>query len=535
MEKEQLSAPGEKSSLRMKWWMWVIIGAGGLILVAAIVSQVSIKSLSRHIEHQMNSRLKGYTVRVGRVYFKPLPLSVGLSNVALVQNANPDPPMADVKWIYGSIHWRALLAGHLVGDILIDTPKLHLNLAHIREEEKSKVPLRQKGWQESIQAVLPIRINIITIRNGEVTYIDEGPAKPLQVREIFLKASNIRNISVPDKTYPSGIKMEARVFEKGALKLDGRANFLQEPYPGVKATVELAGIELADLTPVLKKANILIKKGTLSGKGAVEYAPDITEINLESVELKGPAIDYVTLPQTTEAEKERARAAARKAKEASTESSAKIRVGLLTISQGAFGFVNKSESPPFRLFIDNTNATMKNFSNRFAEGPSNLDLTGKFMGTGSTRITGTFRPEKKSPDFNVNVVIENTEMPAMSDLFRAYGDFDIKSGLFSFYSEVGVKDNMVKGYVKPLFKEMKIENRQEKGVIHKAYVGAVKGLSKLLRNEPRKEIATQTDISGPLEGPRPDTWQALVNLVRNAFIKAILPGFQREVGRPSSS
>jgi hypothetical protein len=40
------------------------------------------------------------------------------------------------------------------------------------------------------------------------------------------------------------------------------------------------------------------------------------------------------------------------------------------------------------------------------------------------------------------------------------------------------------------------------------------------------------DISGPLPDPRASTLQAVGNLVRNAFFKAILPGFDREGRAP---
>ncbi|PYM30645.1 MAG: hypothetical protein DMD80_03340 [Candidatus Rokuibacteriota bacterium] len=58
--------------------------------------------------------------------------------------------------------------------------------------------------------------------------------------------------------------------------------------------------------------------------------------------------------------------------------------------------------------------------------------------------------------------------------------------------------------------------------------------SKILENHPRREVATKADISGPLDSPRTSTWQVLVRLVENAFIKAILPGFEREAAQSRS-
>jgi hypothetical protein len=42
-------------------------------------------------------------------------------------------------------------------------------------------------------------------------------------------------------------------------------------------------------------------------------------------------------------------------------------------------------------------------------------------------------------------------------------------------------------------------------------------------------VATRVDISGPIDAPQSSTVEAIVKLVQNAFFKAILPGFEREV------
>jgi hypothetical protein len=93
----------------------------------------------------------------------------------------------------------------------------------------------------------------------------------------------------------------------------------------------------------------------------------------------------------------------------------------------------------------------------------------------------------------------------------------------------------VEGYIKPLFKDMKVyDARQdrEKSLFRKLYEGLVGGVAKLLENRPREEVATRTDLSGAVENPEASTWQVIVNLVRNAFFQAILPGFEKEIRSP---
>jgi hypothetical protein len=70
---------------------------------------------------------------------------------------------------------------------------------------------------------------------------------------------------------------------------------------------------------------------------------------------------------------------------------------------------------------------------------------------------------------------------------------------------------------------------KEKGVFKKLYEMLIGGVGKLLENRPREEVAAKADISGPISDPKTSTWQIITQLIRNAFFKAILPSFEREV------
>jgi hypothetical protein len=96
-----------------------------------------------------------------------------------------------------------------------------------------------------------------------------------------------------------------------------------------------------------------------------------------------------------------------------------------------------------------------------------------------------------------------------------------------------VKNGYVNGYVKPLFKDVQAfdpEQDRDKGFVRRLYERVIGGASKLLKNQPRKEVATKIDISGPLDAPQRSTLQAIGRLIQNAFFRAILPGFDRQVG-----
>ncbi len=513
----------------LKWVIGCIVALA--LLVTGLSYVVKSEMLRNYLEKEANRNLKGYTVRMGSAYFHPFTFSLDLKDLVLIQNASPKPPVASIEGLHASVHWRELLSRRLVGDVRIDRPKLYVNLKNVREEEKSKVPLKQKGWQEALFAIYPLKVNVFTIDDGDVTYIDEGPFPPLHLGHVRFTADNIRNIRYSDQAYPSPIELKATVFDKGSLSVRGNANFLAEPHATVKADIRLVDMALGPLRPITNRQNVAVEKGLLSTEGSLEYGLKTTSVALKKVAVTGVEVTYLHLTRTAPAEAERIEEAGKTAKELSNAPSTILSAELVTINHSSFGYLDKTTDPNYRVFVSDAELTVKNFTNQLSEKPATFELKGRFMGSGITEVTGSFVPETRTPDLHLTIKIEDTQMTAMSDLFRVYGKFDIESGFFSLYSELAVKGDRVQGYVKPLFRDMSVtdlRSPQEKSFFHKLYVAGVRAASKLLKNRPRQEVATQVDISGTIENPQASTMQIIGNLIKNAFFKAILPGFERE-------
>ena len=101
-----------------------------------------------------------------------------------------------------------------------------------------------------------------------------------------------------------------------------------------------------------------------------------------------------------------------------------------------------------------------------------------------------------------------------------------------FFSEMTVQRGAVDGYVKPFFKNVDVYDPaqdKDKGFFKQVYEGMVDGLVSLFKNEPRDQVATEAEVIGPLNDPRASTWDVLLNLVKNAFLKAIVPGFKQSI------
>jgi len=505
-----------------------------IVLVAYVVAFMLDEPLRRYTEAKMNRALKGYTARITALDFHPFGFSLELEGVTITQDEHPDPPVLRLERLSASVHWQALARGRLVADIELDKPIVHVNLPQVRRELEDPVPVKDRGWQEALEAVYPLKINHFEIRDGDVTYIDRGPFKPLRLSKFNLVTTNIRNVRSKDRVYPSEVRASAVAFESGRVAIDGHADFMAAPHPTFRGDVDLANIELDYFKPITNRYNVSVDKGELSARGTVEYGREVKTIELKHATVQGIHVDYIHTAQTDSAERQRAAEAKKAAKEVSNKPGVLVTIGELHLIKSTIGFVNTAVTPPYRVFITDTDAVLKNLTNHEMEGKAVAKLTGKFMGSGTAVAEATFEAEKSGPTFHIATRIEGVSVPSLNDLFRAYGRFDAAEGHFFLYVELAAKDGVITGYVKPLFKDMKVyAAEQEKGkpLARKVYERVVGGVAKLLENRSREEVATKSDVFGRIDNPQVSITDVVVRLVQNAFFKAILPGFDVEIGR----
>jgi hypothetical protein len=494
--------------------------------------------LRSQMEKNINRDLKGYSVQLPKLHFRLLDLSLTLKEMTVLQLAHPDTPVVYFPVINASIHWREILSGKLVAEFRLDQPKININLLQLHSETTSAVPLKERGWQQALEDIYPLKINSLKINNAIITYIDKDPKKPLVLSNLNLQATNIRNINLPDQVYPSTFHLDTAIFGTGHGTVDGNANFLREPYPGIKGRLTLKRVPLDYFNTVSALSSFSIQGGLLDASGKAEYSPTVKIAQLENLDIQGMKIDYIHSKRTAAVEKKRAAAVGKAARKLGNKPGLVIRADQVSLTGCTLGFVNKAAAKPYRLFLSDTDFHLSNFSNQFALGPAQARLKAKFMGSGITTATGNFRPEKSGPDFDLHVKIEDTELTAMNNLLRAYGDFDVSAGIFSLVTELHVKNGTISGYIKPFFKDITVYDRRsdkDQGIFHEMYEMMVGGAAGLLENRSQQEVATRAKISGSLGNPETSTWEIIGGLIKNAFFKAILHRFEKKAGSAEKS
>jgi hypothetical protein len=311
--------------------------------------------------------------------------------------------------------------------------------------------------------------------------------------------------------------------------LEGAANFLAVPHPGVKGELGAQSVRLDYFRPLIERAQLTALEGTLSAHGDFEFAPGIQTARLRQVTIAQANLQYLH-GASGRGQRQVRRKLVQEAKAAANQPGVRYRVDRLTVRKSRLGFVNESTRPPYLVSLDDTEVQLTNLSSQGAEGPAKLVVRGRFMGSGDSTVIAEFRPEAKSLDLLVDVHIQGTDMAAMNNLLRAHGKFDVRAGEFSLFSRLRIRDGHIRGYVKPLFRKMNVWDPGQdahKPLKRRLYEAAVGGVSTILENRVRDEVATVADLSGSVGRPDASTVQIVVRLVQNAFFRAILPGFER--------
>jgi hypothetical protein len=519
---------------RPRWWVIAAVVLTLLVFTVVIVASVAEEPLRRYAEGQANTALPGYHVSIGGVALHPFTLSVDVQDVVVRQDIHPDPPVLSITRVSADAELVALFSGQVGAAVRIDTPVFALNPKHVdgflRRRDKEVVKEQAEAWQDKIREAVAFR-GALYVTNGQLRYEEEaGDAEPLRLERIEVKVENITNRPEQNDEYPSTVRVNAQFPDESRMELGGRANLLSIPVPRVDADLRIDRLRLKNLLPVTRRFNVQCRDGALDVNGRLQYSKESTIVAIGDLRLEDAKIDYVHSAATKPKEVRRAKKVAETAKEAHQDPTVTVKIEHGKIAHSELGFVNKATDPDYRVFIADLDMDLDNLSNRLEEGTGVVTMTGKFMGSGRTVLKGTFRPEKPRPDFDLNVKIVRTNVEAFNNVLRAYGDMDTHRGMFAFFSELAVKDNAVRGYVKPLLKDVEVydpEQDKDKPVTKKIYEAVVGGVVGLLENKTRNEAATVTDLSGPVENPHANTWQVVEKLVQNAFFKAILPGFEQ--------
>lgn len=153
-----------KASSLPKWVWWMAIPLGILVIIVIAISFLD-EPLRAYAERELNRRLPAYVIQIRALDLHPLTLSLDLEDVIVRQKDHPDPPIAAVSKLHGSLQWSALLHGRLVTDESIEHPVIHFTRPQAKKELEAP-PEQKQSWQEALFAMQEVQSTRFASRMG---------------------------------------------------------------------------------------------------------------------------------------------------------------------------------------------------------------------------------------------------------------------------------------------------------------------------------------------------------------------------------
>ena len=210
-------------------------------------------------------------------------------------------------------------------------------------------------------------------------------------------------------------------------------------------------------------------------------------------------------------------------------------INSVNVDNASVHFRTYQKQIPVDVYLSQLNASVENLTN-VDQSITPLLTTVKADGTAMDQAKFEMRmkvnPFSYKPSFTVGLRLIGLDITKVNDLAVAYGGFDVKHGLFDLVVDITADEGNLSGYVKPLFRGMKIfdpvQDIQSDNVLRVFWQAIVGGTSAIVTNYNRDQLGTIIPVSGVLQGPEIDFLSTFANLLRNAFIRAFLPRLEKQ-------
>lgn len=210
-----------------------------------------------------------------------------------------------------------------------------------------------------------------------------------------------------------------------------------------------------------------------------------------------------------------------------------LRINRVEVNRGELYYRDLASSPEVDVMMDELDLLALNLRNSYdstALLPASVKATANIHG-GRFDLGMRLNPLAREPAFDLDVSLDGMRLTEFNAFFQAYANVDVNKGVFGLYSEIATEGGRFAGYVKPVIKDLDVLGPEDRGdtFFRKLWEGLAGTVGTVLSNPKEDQVATKLEFSGELDKPDTHVLYAIVDLLRNAFIRAIQPSIDREI------
>lgn len=201
----------------------VVLGVIVLLLGAALVTA---EPLVRWGTRRALAGMDGMRGSFDSVHLRLSDLSYEIRDLRIdkVDDGGKANPFIHVVRARAGVYGRELLRGHIVGDVELDHPKITLVESHDPEERRT--PGQAGGIAKRLQAVTPIRMDRVEVKDGEVVWVDDRESEDpvLRLHGVEATLENFATTAALARDEPTVLAMTGTLQTSGKLQVFATAD-----------------------------------------------------------------------------------------------------------------------------------------------------------------------------------------------------------------------------------------------------------------------------------------------------------------------
>jgi hypothetical protein len=204
------------------------------------------------------------------------------------------------------------------------------------------------------------------------------------------------------------------------------------------------------------------------------------------------------------------------------------------INNGKIKYRDLTSKPVLNMEVWALNLTVSDLSTLANENkllPASLKGSAIVTGGGKLDVTASFDPLNEVPTFDMNFELQHLKLAAYNNFIKDAVKLHVVAGTFSLHTEIAAHDGFFTGYAKPIIDSLEITPLapEETGLLQRIYESGATVIRDILEAPGEEQVALRLPIEGRFDDPDAKIWTAVITLLKNAFIEALVPSIDHSV------
>ena len=228
----------------MSEWILALI----ILLVAARIALPFI--IKAYVNHELN-KAHDYTGKIGNVNVQLWRGGYRIRQIEILKrNGGVQSPFFSARELDLLIEWRELFHGSIVGQVVLDQPRVNFVTGPTEEQKQTG---KDERWDKMLESLFPFNLNRVEISNGEIHFQDPFSTPPVNIymSRLSVVATNLTNARDLKQKLPSGLTASGSTVGGGELNLQLQMNLL-DAKPTYEINCGLTNVNLVALNDYLR-------------------------------------------------------------------------------------------------------------------------------------------------------------------------------------------------------------------------------------------------------------------------------------------